>query len=65
MVHNQPMESKKPRGRPPIDDGETLYLTVRISPERKATYARAAAKAGKALSAWVKAVLDRAAKRVI
>jgi predicted HicB family RNase H-like nuclease len=57
-------ETKKPRGRPPVEDGEKLYLTVRISEERKALYERAAAKAGKALSAWVKAVLDRAAKRI-
>jgi predicted HicB family RNase H-like nuclease len=64
LVHNATME-KRPRGRPPVDDGEKLYLTVRVSEERKAMYSRAAAKAKSSLSAWIKGVLDRAAKRVI
>lgn len=55
---------KKPRGRPAVEDGERLYLTVRVSVERKARYERAAAKAKESLSAWVKGVLDRAAKRL-
>jgi len=53
---------KKPRGRPPVEDGEGLYLTIRISEERKARYQRAAAKAKETLSAWVKRLLDRASR---
>lgn len=54
---------KRPRGRPLIENGERLYLTIRVSEERKALYAKAAERAGQALSAWVKGVLDRAARR--
>ena len=52
-------EPKRPRGRPAVSNGERLYLTIRISEERKARYERAAAKVGETLSAWVKRVLDR------
>lgn len=54
---------KRPVGRPPVENGERLYLTIRISEARKAQYERAAAKAKDTLSGWVKAVLDRASKR--
>ena len=53
---------KRQRGRPPVENGERLYLTVRISEDRKARYERAAAKAGLKLSPWVKRSLDRASK---
>ena len=54
---------KKPLGRPPVQDGERLYLTIRISEARKALYELAAKGRRLTLSGWVKAVLDRAAKR--
>lgn len=54
---------KRPRGRPPVENGERLYLTIRVSKDRKTLYERAAAKAKESLSAWMKRVLDRAAKR--
>ena len=57
------MASKRPRGRPPVEAGETRWLTLRVSEERLARYGNAAAKASETLSAWVKRVLDRAAKR--
>ncbi len=64
LVHNQVMEpTKRPRGRPPSDNPETDRLELRVAPDRKARYEAAAARAGKALSAWAKAVLDRASKR--
>lgn len=56
-------QPKRPRGRPPVDNGESLYLTIRVSEARKAAYEAAAKRAGEALSAWVKRVLDRASKR--
>jgi hypothetical protein len=52
-------QPKRPRGRPPIDNGETERIHFRVSPERKARYERAAAKLKLALSAWAKKVLDR------
>lgn len=55
------MPTKRPRGRPPVEGGERRWLTVRVSEERLERYSRAAAKAGEALSAWVKRVLDRSA----
>jgi hypothetical protein len=61
LVHNPPM--KRPPGRPPVENGERLYLTIRISEARKALYELAAKGRGLTLSAWVKAVLDRASKR--
>ena len=51
---------KRGRGRPPLENGERLYLTIRVSEERKSRYERAAAKVKESLSAWVKRVLDRA-----
>jgi predicted HicB family RNase H-like nuclease len=53
---------KKPRGAPVKENGEKLYLTIRISKERKARYERAAAKAKESLSAWVRRLLDRASR---
>lgn len=55
-------EPKRQRGRPAVENGERLYLTIRISEERKARYERAAAKAKETLSAWVKRLLDRASR---
>lgn len=55
-------QPKRPRGRPTVEDGERLYLTIRVSEERKARYERAATKAKESLSAWVKRLLDRASR---
>jgi hypothetical protein len=53
---------KRTRGRPAVENGERLYLTIRISAERKARYEAAATKAKETLSAWVKRLLDRASR---
>jgi predicted HicB family RNase H-like nuclease len=53
---------KRGRGRPPVENGERRWLTLRVSDERLERYGKAAAKAQESLSAWVKRVLDRAAK---
>ena len=59
-----PMDApKRGRGRPPVENGERLYLTIRVSEARKASYEAAAKRAGEALSAWVKRILDRASRR--
>jgi hypothetical protein len=64
IVNKNPNQGKSP-GRPPLPPGEreSLYLTIRISEARKALYELAAKGRGLTLSAWVKAVLDRASKR--
>lgn len=54
--------SKRPRGRPAVEGGERRWLTLRVSDDRLERYTRAASKAKESLSAWVKRVLDRAAK---
>lgn len=61
----QPMKEppKRPRGRPPIDNGETERYELRLSKERLERYGAAAEKAGKKLAAWIKGVLDRASRR--
>ena len=53
---------KRPRGRPPVENGERRWLTIRVSDYRLERYTRTAAKAGETLSAWVKRILDRASK---
>lgn len=54
---------KRPRGRPPIENPEDERYELRLSKDRRVRYETAAAKAGKALATWIKAVLDRASKR--
>ena len=54
---------KRPPGRPPIDDGEEERYEIRLSKARKAAYSDAATRRGMKLAAWIRAVLDRAAKR--
>jgi hypothetical protein len=54
---------KRGPGRPPIDDPATERLEFRLTPEALERYERAAKRAGKALSAWIKAVCDRASRR--
>lgn len=56
------MPAKLPRGAPVKENAERLYLTIRISEERKARYQRAADKCKETLSAWVKRLLDRASR---
>ena len=53
---------KRPRGRPPVENGERRWLTLRVSDERLERYGKAATKAKETLSAWVKRVLDRASR---
>lgn len=54
---------KRPRGRPPVDNGETERYELRLSKDRLKRYAAAAEQAGKTLAAWIKGVLDRASRR--
>jgi predicted HicB family RNase H-like nuclease len=54
---------KRPRGRPPVDNGETERYELRLSKERLARYAAKAEETGKTLAAWIKGVLDRASRR--
>lgn len=55
--------AKRPRGRPPVDNGETERYELRLSKERLARYAAKAEATGKNLAAWIKGVLDRASRR--
>jgi len=59
----RPMDTKRPRGRPPVEGGAETHIQFRVEPDRKERYERAAKRAGKALSAWIKSVLDRASRR--
>lgn len=56
-------QPKRPRGRPPIDNGETERYELRLSKDRLARYAAKATATGKTLAAWIKATLDRASRR--
>lgn len=55
--------AKRPRGRPPSDNGEEERYEMRLSMERLERYQAAADRAGKKLAAWIKGVLDRASRR--
>ncbi len=64
MCDNSIMDKpKRPRGRPPVENPSSDRIDIRVAPEDKARYFRAAEKAGETLSAWIKGVLDRASKR--
>jgi len=55
---------KRPRGRPPAEGPTaTEQVHIRVRSDEKARYERAAGRVKKTLSAWIKAVLDRASKR--
>lgn len=56
-------ETPKRPGRPPEPDAEHERLEIRLSEARKQAYSDAAARAGLAVGAWIKRVLDRASKR--
>ena len=56
-------EAKRPRGRPPVDNGETERYELRLSKDRLARYTAKAEAVGKTLAAWIKAALDRASRR--
>lgn len=55
------METKRPRGKPRGEPHTVFQFRLRES--QKALYEAAAARVGKPLAAWIKGVLDRAAKR--
>lgn len=55
------METKRPRGQPKGEPHTVFQFRLRES--QKALYEAAASRVGKPLATWIKAVLDRAAKR--
>lgn len=63
IVNKNPNQGRSP-GRPPLGDAaEKERFMMRVSKARKEAYTAAAKSKGLGLSAWVKAVLDRASKR--
>jgi hypothetical protein len=55
------MDTKRQRGKPK-GEPHTVFQ-FRLLEAQKAAYEAAAKRAGKALAAWIKSVLDRASKR--
>ena len=53
--------TKRGRGRPPVDNPASVRLNVRVTPEDRAKYHRAAKRAGLPLAAWLKYLADSAA----
>lgn len=55
----------KKRGRPPLPESEKTgaALRLRMRPDQEALIRKAANAAGESLSAWSRAVLERAARR--
>lgn len=63
ITNKNPNQGRSP-GRPPLGDAaEKERFMMRVSKARKEAYTEAAKSKGLGLSAWVKAVLDRASKR--
>lgn len=55
MINTKPLK----RGRPPKDKNSSEVLPpVRVTPEQKDTYKKAAELAGMSLSAWLKKAAD-------
>ncbi len=60
------METKRAPGRPPKGgESQTARIHLRAEPSEKNRYERAASKAGVSLADWIKARLNRAAKREV
>ncbi len=58
------MNIDKPRGRPPKSNSASETLSpIRVTPEQKALYKQAAEKAKLSVSAWIKELADREAKK--
>jgi hypothetical protein len=55
--------NKNPVGRPPVFDGCTSNLHIKVKPSDKAAWVKAAQGHG-GLSAWVKRVLNKAREEV-
>lgn len=51
---------KKPRGRPKVKNPETERINLRVTPERKQRYEKAADRHDKSLSRWMKDLADNA-----
>lgn len=58
------MNTNKPRGRPPKSNSASETLSpIRVTPEQKVLYKQAAEKAKLSVSAWIKELADREAKK--
>lgn len=59
------MTTDKLRGRPPKSNSASETLPpIRVTTEQKALYKQAAEKANLSVSAWIKGLADREAKKV-
>lgn len=54
--------SKRPRGRPPVDNPRTARINWRVTPERQERYKRAAKGAKKTLTGWLDDLADEASE---
>lgn len=55
----EPTQPKRPRGRPRLTATATAQIHVRVTPDEKDKYQRAASRAEVPLSVWLKALADR------
>lgn len=59
------MNLDKPRGRPPKSNSASETLSpIRVTSEQKALYKKAAKRANLSVSAWIKELADREAKKL-
>lgn len=61
--YNLNMTKKKRRGAPPKENPATVRVEFRATPDQRESWVAAAKRAGITLSAWLKALADRAAGR--
>ena len=57
------MAKKKRRGAPPKENPATVRVEFRATPDQRDSWIAAAKRAGMTLSAWLKALADKAAGR--
>lgn len=61
ICYNSGMNEKRSRGRPPIQNPATERLPmVRVTPEQRQSYQKAAESEGMPMAGWIKRELDRA-----
>jgi hypothetical protein len=61
--YNSGMAKKKRRGAPRKENPATVRVEFRATPDQRDSWAAAAKRAGVTLSAWLKALADKAAGR--
>lgn len=61
--YNSAMIKKKRRGAPPKENPASVRVEFRVTPDQRDSWVTAAKRAGMTLSAWLKALADKAVQK--